>query len=136
MNRRPLLAEILATPELNAIYRLPEGVVLPGTGTYHLDGDVLTSKEAMLREVGMALSFPDYYGQNWDALEECLHDLAGEGGLVLVIDHAAIPETADPEAWGILLDVLSVAAEDWQAAGRAFSVFLRGGHAAYPIISV
>lgn len=33
------------------------------------------SKDAVLRGIGQALSFPDYYGANLDALWECLGDL-------------------------------------------------------------
>jgi len=49
----------------------------------------------MHRDVAAALSFPDYYGQNLDALNDCLSDVAsgdygwnvGDKGLVLVIDN-------------------------------------------------
>ncbi|MBK6743517.1 MAG: barstar family protein [Hydrogenophilales bacterium] len=76
--------------------------------------------------------FPDYFGRNWDALEECLHDATLPAGLC--IDRAGIPESADPESWEILLDILAASAEDWQVVEQPFSIFLRGGHAAYPLI--
>ena len=33
------------------------------------------SKEKLLGLLSQSLHFPNYFGGNWDALEECLHDL-------------------------------------------------------------
>jgi hypothetical protein len=131
MSMRPSLAEILADPCRNGLYRLAETVELPDTVAY-LDGVRLTGKAGIMAAFAEALAFPDYFGRNWDALEECLHDATLPAGLC--IDRCGIPEAADPEAWGILLDILAAATEDWQAVEQRFSVFLRGGHAAYPLI--
>ncbi len=131
MNPRPTLADILADPGRNGLYRLAEDVELPDTLAY-IDGVRLTSKDGMLDAFAEALAFPEYFGRNWDALEECLHDATLSAGLC--IDRAGIPESADPESWEILLDILAASAEDWQAVEQPFSIFLRGGHAAYPLI--
>jgi hypothetical protein len=63
-----------------------------------------------LRRLGEALSFPDWYGANFDALIDCLSDpecLPGTGH-VLFIDGAATLRLGDPKAFGtpmwILLD--------------------------------
>lgn len=42
----------------------------------HLDGTKITTKDALLNELAQAMQFPAYFGKNWDALEECLRDLA------------------------------------------------------------
>lgn len=131
MKPRPTLADILADPGRNGLYRLAEDVELPDTLAY-IDGVRLTSKDGMLDAFAEALAFPEYFGRNWDALEECLHDATLPAGLC--IDRAGIPESADPESWEILLDILAASAEDWQAVEQPFSIFLRGGHAAYPLI--
>ena len=130
MKPRPTLADILADPGRNGIYRLAEDVELPDTVAY-IDGVRLTSKDGMLDAFAEALAFPEYFGRNWDALEECLHDATLPAGLC--IDRAGIPESADPDSWEILLDILAASAEDWQAVEQPFSIFLRGGHAAYPL---
>jgi hypothetical protein len=131
MTPRPRLAEILADPGRNGLYRLAEGVELPDTVAY-IDGVRLTGKEGIMEAFAEALAFPDYFGRNWDALEECLHDATLPAGLC--IDRCGIPEAADPESWGILLDILAATSEDWQAIGQPFSIFLRGDHAAWPLI--
>ncbi|GAA0382870.1 hypothetical protein GCM10009530_37060 [Microbispora corallina] len=40
-----------------------------------LDGRLISSQEDLLEEVGKALEFPDYYGRNWDAFNDCVRDL-------------------------------------------------------------
>ncbi len=39
------------------------------------DGDSAEQKEILLKNIGEALRFPSYYGQNLDALADCLSDL-------------------------------------------------------------
>ncbi len=131
MKARPRLADILSDPARNGLYRLAEDIELPDTVAY-VDGVRLTGKDGIMDAFAEALAFPDYFGRNWDALEECLHDATLPAGLC--IDRCGIPESADPESWEILLDILAVTAENWQAVGQPFSVFLRGGHAAWPLI--
>lgn len=132
---RPALADILRHPERNGLYRLPAGVAVPMAVTVR--GAELTGKRAMLQALAAALAFPDYFGFNWDALEECLTDLSWHAGdIALLIDDAATPEARAPEDWGVLLDILADAARHWQDEGRAFSVFLQGSHAALPLVAV
>jgi hypothetical protein len=71
-----------------------------------------------------ALGFPDWFGRNWDALEDCLCDLSWRhaAGYVLLIDgHEALAQ----DQRGILLDVLAAAAEYWTGEGKPFfAVFI------------
>lgn len=134
MNRRLALDEILGHAGHNGLYRLPAEIPAPVAAG--LAGKRLTGKSAMLEAVSRALAFPDWFGFNWDALEDCLTDLSWhEGAVVLLIEDAATPEDKAPEEWGVLLDILADAARYWQVEGRPFAVFLRGGHAAYPLVA-
>lgn len=76
-----------------------------------------TDKDALLERVARALAFPDWFGANWDALEDCLTDLSWRGpqGQVLVFTGAAAGD-----ALGILTDVLGAAAEHWRERRRPF----------------
>lgn len=132
MNQRHyVLADILGHAERNGLYRFPDGQAMPDA--ICLPGRLLTNKMAMIDAVAEALSFPDYFGRNWDALEECLLDLAWrEGGLALLIDDAQVPESRAPSEWRELLEILHDAARFWKREGRVFSVFLQGSHAAWP----
>jgi RNAse (barnase) inhibitor barstar len=44
-------------------------------------------KECFLADLGVALSFPSYYGHNLDAADECLSDLSwfGKSSIVLMV---------------------------------------------------
>lgn len=44
-----------------------------------IDGNKATSKQDFLREIAKAFQFPEYFGENYDALEECLNDLGWIG---------------------------------------------------------
>ncbi len=134
MSRPIPLADILGNPERNGLYRLADGKALPEA--IAVAGKHLTGKSAMLKAIAKALAFPDYFGHNWDALEECLTDLSWhQGAVALSIDEAGMPEQKAPEDWATMLDILADAACYWQAEGRPFAVFLHGGHSAYPLIA-
>jgi RNAse (barnase) inhibitor barstar len=74
-------------------------------------------KEEILENISKTLGFPEWFGANWDALEDCLGDLSWRppGGHVLVFEEAALCE-----ALGILVDVLGSVAEQWAARGVPF----------------
>jgi len=86
-----------------------------GIAVFDLDGERVRSKEDLLRAVAEALRFPDYFGMNWDALIDCLRDLAdrvpAEGHVLFV--HAAdwLWRTGLPWA-GQFVEVWLAAAED------------------------
>ena len=74
------------------------------------------------QSISNALSFPDWFGKNWDALEDCLSDLSWREaeGYVLMFEHAA-----DGDELGILTDVLAASAEFWKGRGKPFfAVFI------------
>jgi RNAse (barnase) inhibitor barstar len=56
-----------------------------------------------------ALALPDYFGHNWDALDECLRDL--EEPVTLVVRDAAARWERDPEELRMLIEVWLSAAE-------------------------
>lgn len=85
-----------------------------------------TDKAALMARVARALAFPDWFGNNWDALEDCLTDLSwskADGHILLFEGAADLP--ADER--GILIDVLASSAASWAERRRPFfAVFLDG----------
>ncbi|HEX4472380.1 MAG TPA: barstar family protein [Nocardioides sp.] len=91
-----------------------------------VDGWQHTTKAEFLAAVGEALAFPDYYGQNFDALADCLGDVtAGDSeGWVLLWDGWGPLAREDHRAFSVALSVLGgrVNADK----GGRFAVLLRG----------
>jgi len=91
------------------------------------------AKAALLERVAGALEFPQWFGGNWDALEDCLTDLSwtkAEGHVLLIENAAVLP--ADDQ--GVFADVLAAAAAYWAERGRPFfAVFIGGAPALAPL---
>jgi hypothetical protein len=69
----------------------------------------------LLTECARVLDFPDYFGHNWDALEECLIDLEWlpAKGYVLLITDAGGVLPDDEEEYETFLEILRDAGEAW-----------------------
>lgn len=67
----------------------------------------ITGKKNLLLELAWRLQFPEYFGMNWDALDECLRDLSWLPESKAVIIHHDLPLANDSELSRIYLDILS-----------------------------
>ncbi len=60
----------------------------------------MRNKAAVFDEFAAALQFPCYFGENWDAFEECLRDIAidvpdGPGRLVILKSEELLAESSE-----------------------------------------
>ena len=98
----------------------------PAGGSPRSTAGTAPTKAEFLAAVGEALDFPDYYGQNFDALADCLADVtAGDSeGWVLLWDGWGPLAREDERAFSVALSVLGgrVNADK----GGRFAVLLRG----------
>ena len=108
---------------------------LPGAAVYWIDGCRCESLSECFAEFARALAFPDYFGRNWAALDECLADLdwIDSPVIVLIIRNAArLLVNEPPKQLEILTEILHGAAEGWSKEtedgiprrSRAFHVIL------------
>lgn len=67
---------------------------------------------SLFGELAVALELPDYFGHNWDALDECLRELDVDRPLILLVRNAATRWRRAPEEMTTLVDVWISAAED------------------------
>lgn len=82
-----------------------------GDVSVRLDGNRCRSRAEFLREIGVALRFPSYYGENWDALEECIYDLEWlpDAQINLIVENADQLLASEPERQlEIFVDILRV----------------------------
>ncbi len=71
----------------------------------------LEGKTALLEFLKEALRLPDYFGGNWDALNDCLRDVA-EGGDKFALVHHDLPLESEPAEQRTYLEILGHAARE------------------------
>ena len=74
-----------------------------------------------------ALNFPDYYGENLDAFDDCIDDKYNERykGLVLAFRHYDNFIEEDKEFGEAILDILACKSREWLVFGRKLIVLLQ-----------
>ncbi len=85
-------------------------------------------KASLLECFARALRFPDWFGHNWDAFDDCLRDLSWlpAQGYVLILEHAPDARARCGEDCAIALDILAEAAAIWRDESVPFWVFYDG----------
>jgi hypothetical protein len=118
------LVERLKDATRSGVYRTSNsGAVLDAVQASGLDYARIEFRGRPLFDaIAEALSFPDWFGRNWDALEDCLTDLAWREASGHVLVFLDFPHGA---ALDELFDVLRSAAQHWASRQRAFfAVFI------------
>ena len=118
------LLQRLTDPARSGVYRASDArAIQEATRGAKLDVVAIEAKEELFDSLARALDFPQWFGRNWDALEDVLDDLSWrKGGEGHVLVFRSYPEG---EELGILLDVLRSSAEYWAGRGKPFfAVFL------------
>ncbi len=118
----------------NGVYREPVKVALLQTIVRRaelrwvvVDLRRARGKHALLSACARGFLFPSF-GDNWDALADCLQDLSwlAEPGTVALLRGAADFAVAAPEEYAMLLEILRATAEYWQQRERVFIVVSEG----------
>jgi len=125
------LTQRLSDATRSGVYRAPGAAEIDDAvrGTRldlaHVELRGVEDKEALLGVLAQALGFPDWFGGNWDALEDCLCDLSwrpGAGHALVLCGLESLP----PDDLGVLRDVLASAAEYWHERGVPFIAVFAG----------
>lgn len=93
-----------------------------------IDGRGVDDKASFLSAVSRALSFPAYFGKNWDALVDSITDLEWlpARGYILLYESPERFIESSPEAWKTALEILVYATQAWRERDMPFYVLLRG----------
>ena len=85
-----------------------------------LDVVSIDAAEKPLEKIAAALGFPEWFGGNWDALEDCLGDLSWRKGEGHVLLFTGFPRKDS----ALLIDILRSSAEYWAGRGKPFFAVL------------
>jgi hypothetical protein len=95
---------------------------------FHVDLAGVTGKPGFMSAAASAFAFPDYFGENWDAFEDCLTDLdwCESAGAVLLIDGAADFTKNCPAEMETARCIFKDVAAYWRDRDARFFVVLAG----------
>jgi hypothetical protein len=82
--------------------------------------DAADLESALMNDLARGFAFPDYCGENWNAIDECMRDLEwlpADGYFCLLL-HRDTLEQRIPQAFEIFLSVLRYASTDWKRQGK------------------
>ena len=84
------------------------------------------SKRTLLAAFADGLKLPEHFGDNWDALADCLEDgdWLGKSGVAIRIAHSAAYRKALPHDWETAEEILAEAAEFWRERHLPFWVLV------------
>ncbi len=94
-----------------------------GLSVTTIDASPIEDPPGLLAGLAAGLAFPEYFGNNWDAVDECLRDLSwgpGDLGWILIVRNADTIWRADPVAAGALAMACQEAARHWAEHALAF----------------
>ena len=102
-----------------------------GFAFFHIDGKNINRKEQLMNAVATALHFPKHFGNNWDALEECLTDLewVEADGYLIYYDHIDGLLETHPDQFETLVEILRDSVASWKEDGESMVVLLSGSKA-------
>jgi RNAse (barnase) inhibitor barstar len=76
----------------------------------------MQTTSALFDEVAAAFQFPDYFGENWNALDECLADLSwlpAKGYVMVVHDSTEVLVREDACEFSVFVRILARVAREW-----------------------
>jgi RNAse (barnase) inhibitor barstar len=130
------LLQRLKDASRSGVYRAADGAALMevaaenGLSIARISVDGKGDKESFLHSISRALDFPEWFGGNWDALEDCLSDLSWRHASAHIL---LFEGTTLSDDMGILIDVLSSVAEQWAARGTPFFAVFADPAGALPL---
>ena len=90
---------------------VPNGMLL-----VEADAALMMNYEGLLREIAAVFQFPDYFGKNYNALNDCITDLdwlPAEGYLFVIKNSASLMIEESGDDLEVLLRILDKAGKEW-----------------------
>jgi hypothetical protein len=127
------LQALLEDSRQAGVYRLPhddrlalrEAAEAAGFACFEADLGDSDQIQQVLARLGRQLGFPEWYGNNFDALKDCLSDISWreEAGYLLILSRAEALQLADASAFRTLNQVFAAAIDEWRSQDVPMWVF-------------
>ncbi len=91
---------------------------------FHLEGQQIISLDRYFEAIADLFEFPDYFGENWDAVADCLTDLSWDDGDRVLVVYSNYQGLRDGDDWQVAMEVWSDAIEFWRGQGVMMAVVL------------
>ncbi|MBS0260875.1 MAG: barstar family protein [Planctomycetes bacterium] len=79
----------------------------------------IRTRQQLFEALSRQLALPDYFGNNFDSLEECLRDLSWLPAGTIVLQHRELPFDPGSTDREIYLDVLHDCQSHWRNLGTS-----------------
>ena len=92
-----------------------------------IQGKRCSTKKEVFQEWAAGLQFPYYFGNNWDAFNECINDLEwlpAEYYVIVIMNADRILSNAE-EDFQVLVDILKQTADTWFKSHESYDNFPR-----------
>ncbi|WP_407524606.1 barstar family protein [Lacibacter sp. MH-610] len=93
---------------------------------FYLINQDIKSKGDLLKAFFSICEFPDYFGFNWDALNDCLQDysFAPANGYIFGILNSKKIESSLGAEYDTFIDIFSESCKKWEAENKPFVLLL------------
>jgi hypothetical protein len=91
---------------------IPQSVCEPDDFVLKVPSEILLKGE-LFEAMARAGFFPDYFGGNWDALQDCLLDLSWIDAKTIVLAHCDLPLHDHPSECRTYLEILQAVCVSW-----------------------
>jgi RNAse (barnase) inhibitor barstar len=90
----------------------------------NIDGKNCKNSKSLFKEFAIKFKFPDYFGYNWNALDECINDLEWlpADGYVVEVENSDLLLVNDKNDFKILIELLYNTCVEW-SNGRDYDSF-------------
>lgn len=107
---------------------IADAALAAGLALWRVDIGHVHDRHGFTALVAKALAFPQWFGGNWDAFEDCLGDLSWQPapGYVLLLEHGKHFGAGHKQEFVIAVEVLDAVAGYWQVQGKPFWSIVSG----------
>lgn len=119
-NSMRIIHRIQDIDKIEETYQYVEQIFNNQANTFYtmIEGTKCLSKEDLFDEIALKLKFPDYFGRNWDAFDECLNDLhwlACEKYFLFIkdFDYVLAEQINEVETF---VEILKLTVDEWMSS--------------------